>query len=201
MGAVRAWYTLIVDIHNALNSLNKDTHDTKIKDELLATSDRFDLSPASRVFNLQREWEEFASGDIKVILNWTREFKSSDPRDRVYALTELADSGYGVVPDYSASMNIQSIFLETARKIIAFDRSLDLLTYVEAHGSRRLKSPSWVPEWTPRLEDNAYLLDGRSIITARTFGGKKTYSAFKTRDYSIYFGTLDSPDGEPVSRY
>lgn len=89
--------TLIVDIHNALNSLNKDTHDTKIKDELLATLDRFDLSPVSRIFNLQREWEEFASGDIKVILDWTREFKYSDPRDRVYALTGLADLEYGVL--------------------------------------------------------------------------------------------------------
>ncbi|MCJ1269821.1 hypothetical protein MMC22_009714 [Lobaria immixta] len=128
--------TLYRDIHNALSSLNNDTHDIKIKDELLATLDRLDLSSVSRIFDLQHEWEGpegFASGDMKVILDWTRGFKSSDPRDRAYALTEFADSGYGVVPDYSASMNIQSIFLETARKIIAFDRSLDLLTYVEAH--------------------------------------------------------------------
>ncbi|KAG4033217.1 hypothetical protein MFRU_005g02300 [Monilinia fructicola] len=72
--------------------------------------------------------------------------KSSDPRDKVYALIGISNSrkSYGQI-DYSLS--VRQVYTHTARHIIHDTRRLDIICV----NQRALDSddlPSWVPNWT-----------------------------------------------------
>lgn len=72
--------------------------------------------------------------------------KSSDPRDKIYALIGISNSrkSYGQI-DYSLS--VRQVYTHTARHIIHDTRRLDIICV----NQRALDSddlPSWVPNWT-----------------------------------------------------
>jgi hypothetical protein len=48
----------------------------------------------------------------------------------VYAFLGLAHEGYGVVPDCTDANDIIKVLIETAKGIIRFDKSLDILQHV-----------------------------------------------------------------------
>ncbi|KAL9107037.1 MAG: hypothetical protein Q9227_007983 [Pyrenula ochraceoflavens] len=86
--------------------------------------------------------------------------EASDPRDKVYAVLNLASTDYStshdeqsiVRPDYSLS--VQQVYTEAARAIIRRDRSLDILPIVtdideeDQNRTANLDLPSWVPNWS-----------------------------------------------------
>lgn len=70
---------------------------------------------------------------------------SSDPRDRVFALLNLASDKdhFDTFPDYS--MSVEEVYKETARKML-LQGDTDVLLYCQT--PRKIKSlPSWVPDW------------------------------------------------------
>ncbi|KAM0426437.1 hypothetical protein ACHAPT_008128 [Fusarium lateritium] len=83
--------------------------------------------------------------------------RSTDPRDRVFALLNLASDAkeLGIHPDYDKSC--EDVFIETWSAILAKGQA-DLLAYSQyGHPHGRLGSstrlPSWVPDWrVPREE-------------------------------------------------
>ncbi|KAH9209027.1 heterokaryon incompatibility protein-domain-containing protein [Leptodontidium sp. 2 PMI_412] len=75
--------------------------------------------------------------------------QASDPRDRVYAFLGLADSGHGIVPDYSPSNTLVHVLISTTKAVISQSKTLDIFS----HASRRCDKlamflPTWVPDWT-----------------------------------------------------
>ncbi len=92
------------------------------------------------------------------LLSHSRHCITSDIRDTVYAVLGLAYSGYGIVPDYSPKNSISDILIETAKKIIQFDDSLEILTHASDKGALAGLLPSWVPDWTCKEESEVRLL-------------------------------------------
>jgi hypothetical protein len=79
-------------------------------------------------------------------------FKSSDPKDKVYALLGLTndDSKQSIVPDYSDSNNERLVYIDTMRYLLRqrIDQ-LDSLSYAGIGYHRETQNlPSWVPDWS-----------------------------------------------------
>ncbi|KAH8660677.1 hypothetical protein BGZ60DRAFT_381685 [Tricladium varicosporioides] len=72
--------------------------------------------------------------------------KSTDPKDKVYALVGISSSRYtfGNI-DYSHSL--KDIFTHTAKHIITSSNRLDVIC-VKQHVTGRGNLPSWAPDWT-----------------------------------------------------
>jgi hypothetical protein len=92
----------------------------------------------------------FQSSDTKPlrdILGHSRQCKSSDPRDRVYAFLGSLSADYSIVPDYSSLATVTSVFTKTACRIILQERNLMVL-HDSLRSSKDHTVPSWVPDWT-----------------------------------------------------
>jgi len=98
--------------------------------------------------------------DLRELLNHSRTCGASDKRDHVFAFLGLTDSAYGIEPNYSPEISVESLFIELSCRIVQHDGDLRLLSQVSVgrdhlheRGSRKL--PSWVPDWTsPRISVN-----------------------------------------------
>ncbi|KAH7250326.1 heterokaryon incompatibility protein-domain-containing protein [Fusarium redolens] len=89
------------------------------------------------------------SMNINALLSHSRSCKSSDDRDRVYAILGLASPGYQIFPDYSHDMSASEVMITTTKAIIEKEDSLRIL--IEATTlvrSKNLDLPSWVVDWT-----------------------------------------------------
>ncbi|RGP69991.1 Heterokaryon incompatibility protein [Fusarium sporotrichioides] len=111
-----------------------------------------------------------STNDLKTLLMLTKDSQATDARDKVYSLLGLVDPGYGIVPDYSVSADIHNLLVETTKRIIVFDDSLEVLCFKSRNTNRNLGEllPSWVLDWTNRTSlgrtsDLVALYDARSI--------------------------------------
>ncbi|KAF5692096.1 Heterokaryon incompatibility protein [Fusarium denticulatum] len=98
----------------------------------------------------KKEW--FQSFDLKRLLVYTQNCQSSDERDRIYSMIGLAHPGYALTPDYSSQNKIENLLVQTTKRIITFEDSLDVLSYLSrgdpsSSGPGELL-PSWVVDWT-----------------------------------------------------
>jgi hypothetical protein len=110
--------------------------------------------------------------DLNSLLQHSRNCEASDSRDRVYTFLRLAHKGYDVIPNYKDENDIQEVLVETAKGIIQFDKSLDILQHVH-RGRDELGSrlPSWVHDWTSRETQTS--LDQHSCEEAGPFNALK----------------------------
>ncbi|EXK46140.1 hypothetical protein FOMG_04352 [Fusarium oxysporum f. sp. melonis 26406] len=89
------------------------------------------------------------SMDIKALLSHSRSCRSSDDRDRVYAIVGLASPGYQISPDYSHDMTAAQVMIMTTKAIIEKENSLYIIVQATTLvRSRNLDVPSWVVDWT-----------------------------------------------------
>ncbi|KAF5587517.1 hypothetical protein FPANT_6862 [Fusarium pseudoanthophilum] len=89
------------------------------------------------------------SMDIKTLLSHSRSCKSSDDRDRVYAMLGLASPGYNIFPDYSNDLSASKVMVMTTRAIIEKEDSLDILAQAtRLVQCKNLDVPSWVADWS-----------------------------------------------------
>ncbi|KAF2454933.1 heterokaryon incompatibility protein-domain-containing protein [Lineolata rhizophorae] len=86
------------------------------------------------------------------LLTLTRQFRCSDPRDRVFGLLGLpmeeVDTDKGEVflePSYAKST--AEVYVELARKVLDKMRTLHLLSAVQHGLDMEEELPSWVPQW------------------------------------------------------
>jgi hypothetical protein len=89
--------------------------------------------------------------DLKIHLRHSRNCDASDPRDRIFAFLGLADPAYGIVPNYDTEFTIVHALIQTATKIIEYEKTLDILQ--DVHCGRETVGfmlPTWVPDWTSR---------------------------------------------------
>jgi hypothetical protein len=104
------------------------------------------------VFNmLFAKRQQRSCSDLKLLFLYTQNCESSDERDKVYSIIGLADPGYGLMPDYSPENDMGKLLVETTKKIITFEGSLEVLSYLPrwgfAHSNSRGHLPSWVVDW------------------------------------------------------
>ncbi|EMT62675.1 heterokaryon incompatibility protein-domain-containing protein [Fusarium oxysporum II5] len=108
------------------------------------------ISKVLSVFLAKKEW--YRKFDLKRLLVYTQNCQSSDERDRIYSMIGLAHPGYSIIPDYSSNNGIETLLVETMKRIITFEDSLDVLSYLSrgdssSSGQGQLL-PSWVVDWT-----------------------------------------------------
>ncbi len=86
------------------------------------------------------------------LLEKFREFKATDPRDRVYALLGLMgdDIPQSLTPRYGPDVTVQQVFLNATRYVLREpDHGLFVLAFAGTGYAGRLGGlPSWVPDWT-----------------------------------------------------
>ena len=89
--------------------------------------------------------------DFLSLLAAFRHRQASDPRDKIYGMLGLArpEMQTALAPDYRLSA--AQVFTDAAIAIIKESGDLKLLSHT--YGSRQLDLPSWVPDWTARVDD------------------------------------------------
>ncbi|KAK5955432.1 hypothetical protein OHC33_003070 [Knufia fluminis] len=104
---------------------------------------------------------------LSTVMKRSRNRKTSEPRDKVYAyLGLLADSNI-ITPNYRQRLNV--VYTEVARKIIEQDQRLDILSQTREAQRRSTHDdflPSWVPTWAV-LEDHRTTSKDRYFSIAR----------------------------------
>ncbi|OQV09892.1 hypothetical protein CLAIMM_13969 [Cladophialophora immunda] len=126
------------------------------------------------------------------LLNDSRNFYASDPRDKIFALFALASDAQelGLRADYSLSTI--RVFHQTARALLEKQNAIEVLFEVGS-GSlfwilHSIDSPSWVPDWGPTfryslglVSDNQELGYGRASHGAAGASEAKICFPSKTR--------------------
>ncbi len=92
--------------------------------------------------------------DIWYVLNSTRKFDSSDPRDKIFAILGLAFLGHNMVPasefihvDYEIEPS--TVYMNAVRAIMVHAQDLSCLTLVEDRWFRKIKTmPTWIPDFS-----------------------------------------------------
>jgi len=104
--------------------------------------------------------------DIFSLLAKYGDQRTTDPRDKVFALLGLAtdDSSGTLLPDYAKSW--EEVYIETARHIIKRNRTLTILSMAGAFSERSTELPSWVPDWRSKQSSNSLFQSGMP----RSFG-------------------------------
>ena len=107
------------------------------------------------ISNIKASFPELKGGPgipLSLLLNASRRFGATDPRDKVIALVGLADqrslgSSATAVLDYSKS--VEDLYTEVTGHLIKGGKSLNLLSSVEDIVDRVYMSlPSWVPNYS-----------------------------------------------------
>ena len=123
---------------------------------LLLETERFGLnSDAITLAQLNFRSELWGMTDLLQTLYMTGRALASDPRDKVYAILELSKDGRDISPKPDYSLSVEEIYTRLAASIISQTRSLDILCLAgDAVFSRSpiYSLPSWVPDWTHRVD-------------------------------------------------
>ncbi len=107
------------------------------------------------ISNIKASFSELKGGPgipLSLLLNASRRFGATDPRDKAIALVGLADyqslgSSATAVLDYSKS--VEDLYTEVTGHLIKRERSLNLLSSVEDIVDRvSMHLPSWVPNYS-----------------------------------------------------
>ena len=106
-------------------------------------------------------------------LHDTRHCKSTDPRDKVYALLNLVIEPSELFADYTRSK--EDVYTWLARSIIERDSCLDVLCGVQGKAGQGL--PSWVPDWSQPPFSNVL---GRPGGWRKRFNANNNYSSLAT---------------------
>lgn len=124
------------------------------------------LRKAAKLDYLQHE-------TLQLLLQACHPLASTDPRDKIYALFNIAKDKerLRITPDYG--LTIADVYTDAAARILQSDRHLDLLSSV--FSKKSISLPSWVPDWT----SNSYSLLG---ATAAVRNGLYSASGDTTAD-------------------
>ncbi|CAJ0550919.1 Ff.00g108490.m01.CDS01 [Fusarium sp. VM40] len=123
-----------------------------------------------RIFLAGTDWRR--TTDLKLLLMYTQKSQASDSRDKIYSMIGLAHSGYGIIANYAPENNLHKVLVETTRRIISFENSLEVLSYLP-RGSSKLERkdmlPSWVVDWA--RDDHIPVVCSEKGVNRITIGG------------------------------
>ena len=94
--------------------------------------------------------------DLETLLYTYRRCLASDPRDKVFALVGMATGliAAAYVPNYS--IDVIEVYRNLATHLIITERNPNALVHcTHIAGSQAPLLPSWVPDWSQRLDSNS----------------------------------------------
>jgi hypothetical protein len=98
-------------------------------------------------FRQRGRWNTCNVLDFRRILRGARRARSSDPRDRIFALSGLIHPKHGIVPNYTET--VASVYCSASWSIITTERSLEILAAcLHPRGPNEMALPSWCPDWS-----------------------------------------------------
>jgi len=101
----------------------------------------------SITLNKRKRWQSYNALNFRGMLQQARIARSSDPRDRIYALSGLIHPKYNIVPNYTET--VASVYCSTCWSIIKAERSLEILVDCQhPRGPSEISLPSWCPDWS-----------------------------------------------------
>ena len=106
----------------------------------------------SRLIDLEKKWKTHRRLCIREVVHISRQWVSTDSRDRVYAVLGLTDPAYNIIPNYSPFYSTAQCFIIAVKTAICEDGVL--ATLVNGHELQRnqdLDLPSCVPDFTVPL--------------------------------------------------
>ena len=125
------------------------------------------------VINIREKPKADQSPGLLQRLHNTRHCKSSDPRDKIYAILNMVIEPSELFADYTRSK--EDVYKWLARSMIDRDNCLDVLSGVQGKPAEGL--PSWVPDWSqPPVSD----VLGRPGGWTRRFNADKNQSSLGT---------------------
>ena len=130
---------------------------------------------------------------LENILRRTRNCQYSDPRDRIYAILNLANPSdvSGLEADYSKST--EEVFQNVVLNYLSTRDTLDILSQCEMRSLKAIKVPSWVPDWTVPNECEP-------LMGSKASWGSKSHAQFNNKGVlkvtARCVATIDAiPDG------
>ena len=103
--------------------------------------------------DLRRQYHKTGSSDylrLADLLPALREFESTNPRDKLYALIPTSIDG-GDLLDVDYSSSIEDVYINAACSILKHDGNLNFLAHCTDRPERpTLELPTWVPDWTAK---------------------------------------------------
>ena len=134
--------------------------ETSLKDLRIASA----IRGVPKVIQTREKPKADESPGLLQSLHDTRHCKSTDPRDKIYALLNLVNEPSELFADYTRSN--KDVYKWLARSMIERDTCLDVLSGVQGKPGQGL--PSWVPDWSqPPFAD----------VLGRPGGWKKRFNA------------------------
>ena len=125
------------------------------------------------VINIREKPKADQSSGLPQRLHDARHCKSTDSRDKVYAILNMVSEPDGLFADYTRSK--EDVYKWLARSIVDRDSCLDMLSGVQGKPAEGL--PSWVPDWSqPPVSD----VLGRPGGWKRIFNADNNHSSLAT---------------------
>jgi hypothetical protein len=93
------------------------------------------------------EAETVVHGPIRIsdLMLQFEHYQASDPRDKIYALLDLAGDGESIVPNYNAPL--ETVYTSLVQVLVQKWKDFDIICK-HHRGYNSLNLPSWVPDWT-----------------------------------------------------
>jgi hypothetical protein len=118
--------------------------------------------------------------DLEVLLDLTREFQSTDPRDKIYALLGVYyDETVTIQPQYEKPVGF--VYSEAIRALIEGKQDLSILCRLGAgigyNGTTETKLPSWVPDFTASDYSASYTKRSRNYRASGSAKASVHFSA------------------------
>lgn len=92
------------------------------------------------------------------LLEGSRQALCTEPRDKIYALLNLANDGPQLNIDVSYHMTVEELFKKVASALIESGQTGQMLTCAGTDESK-LDLPSWVPDWSLKALDPGVMTD------------------------------------------
>ena len=167
-----------------------------VMSNLVRLFDAFSLAPSAlKNIVLMRTDVAESSESFFRLLCLTRNFKSTDPRDKLYALAGINDphAVSHVNPDYT--IEASRLFTEYTRQEL-LSGSLDHLSAINYIDDRiRVRVPTWVPDWTRPVEQ----VPLEALVKYPSMGGFQMHAGGKRAPRVLFSSDLLIITGKRVS--
>jgi hypothetical protein len=126
------------------------------------------MPPATRMFTAlimyHNRTDDNAADLLTMLRTVTTTFEATDPRDKLYAVLNMAsrEDAMAVMPDYSKSPDC--VFTDFIRSLVQRDKSLDCLLF--NHMGTNDFGPSWIPDIYGRFEAGEGWVSGENLYQA-----------------------------------
>ena len=140
--------------HMVLSALDQNDRRIVATEQSIRASSLLVALSAVRI--AKRNHENF---ELSRLINMTRFFNATEPKDYLYALRGLASDGEAIEVDYEHTDNVK-VYTQAATHIVTSGRAFDRLLPM-AGGVNRLQSkgaPSWVPDYSKRVVEGIFLV-------------------------------------------